>query len=235
MTVKEEGEIKSPQWLRFIHNFFLDASIRIKQLFNRSRRSLPDTGTGNNEQIQTPGTSEQKTVAYDSPYLLILPPGIRNKFVTLANESREVSTPLLNHAGNHSTAALLNINNVYFWGINNVALALTPQDLHDLKAIFKNENSLSTYAPFVVHPETDAILKAFKQKITADRATMFVYRKQCNICAGREFNSTHLRRLLPILSLKELTLYTTNSLGKFTKLVLSPFPSNVSHHHSAIM
>ena len=230
MTVKENEARRSPLWLRNLSDFFIDASTRIKQWFTHRPSTLPDAGTSNHAHVKTPRTKEQANIGYDSPYLLLLPPGIRSKFVKLASESREINAPLLNHAGNHSTLALLNINKVYFWGVNNLGSALALGDLHDLRAIFKGQNS-----PFPLHPEADAILKAFKQKMSADRATMFVYRKQCNICAGREFNAMHLRRLLPILSLKELTVYTTNSMGRITKLVLSPFSSNISHQHSISM
>jgi hypothetical protein len=223
MTVKVNEEKKSPLWLRYFRDLFVDASTRIKQLFTHRRSILPDTGTSNNGHVETPGTYEQKNIAYDSSYLLILPPGIRNKFVKLASESRGINAPLLNHAGNHSTLALLNINNVYFWGVNNAESALSARDSHDLRAILKDQNSISGHSPLLVHPEADAILKAFKQKMTADRATMFVYRKPCNICASREYNAMHLRRLLRILSVRELTVYTTNSMGRITKLVLSPF------------
>jgi hypothetical protein len=74
-------------------------------------------------------------------------------------------------------------------------------------------------------------MKAFKQRMTADRATIIIDRKQCNTCGRREFNETYLRRLLPVLRLKELSVYTTNSLGKVTKLVLSPMVTNWSQEY----
>jgi hypothetical protein len=231
MIVKKNGETTVPRLLQTLGSFFINAFSRIKSLFGFERSTSNGADNSSSVNIETPFTGEQKDVAHESPYMLIMPPGIREKFFRLATAKRETSLPLLNHAGNHSTLALLNINNIYFWGSNNVESALIPRDLNDLKAILKYQKNLSTYSSFLSTPEANAIMKAFKQRMTADRASIFIDRKQCNACGRREFNDTNLRRLLPILRLRELTVFTTNSLGKITKVVLSPLVTNTSQEY----
>jgi hypothetical protein len=226
MNVKKNEETKAVRWPHTLGSFFVNAFSRIRGLFTRSKSTLHEANNSNTGNIETSCSEEPENISYDSPYMLILPPGIRNKFFRLAGARRETYPPILSHAGNHSTLALLNINNVYFWGSNNVEAALTTRDLNELRAILIYEKSLSPYSALLVTAEADAIMKAFKQRMTADCATMFIDRKQCNTCGRREFNETYLRRLLPVLRIKELTVYTTNSLGKITKLVLSPMVTN---------
>jgi hypothetical protein len=209
--------------LKAIRKFFVDAFTRFKKSFTQSETNLPAADSQNTVIVKTPEREVQNKIDGDSSYLLTMPPGIRDKALKIKSTRGNLNASLMDHAGNHSTIALLNINGMYFCGVNNVHPSLTPRDFNTLKILLKTEKSLSGYSPLLSHPEADAILKAFKQQMHADRATMFIERKQCSICARREFNDTDLRRLLPVLSLKELTVYTTNSMGQITRVVLSPF------------
>jgi hypothetical protein len=51
---------------------------------------------------------------------------------------------------------------------------------------------------------------------------MFVDRRLCGFCGGVDFNGGSLRRLLPLLSLKTLNIYTLDDKAKIAKVILTP-------------
>src|SRR4051812_561717 len=65
-----------------------------------------------------PPTMQKNIIDFESLSYLSLPPEIKNSFKKLIHIRKEVSLPSINEDDNHSTVALLSINNREFPGIN---------------------------------------------------------------------------------------------------------------------
>jgi hypothetical protein len=135
----------------------------------------------------------------------------------------------INHPDNRSTVALLIINNREFWGINKATAGISGQMKEDLKDVLKDEQGKSAHTAVLTHAEVDAMVDACQKNMNAYSAEMYVDRKLCSFCAGSDFNGGSLRRLLPLLSLKILKIYTPDESGNITEVTLSPKTTFVSH------
>src|SRR5687768_7857446 len=116
--------------LQKIIQFFSDAFTRLKQQSTQSTNTLQEADTTNTVIIERPEQDVQINDDGNRSYLLRMPPALRNELLRMKSPGCMSGSPLLDHAGNHSTLALLHINNIYFWGANKVQPALLPADLH---------------------------------------------------------------------------------------------------------
>jgi len=168
-------------------------------------------------------------IDFGSARFLRLPLVIKKNFLKLENFRKETNMPAINHPDNRSTIALLIINNREFWGANKATAGITDKMKDDLKALLKDENSRSAHSVVLTHAEVDAIVAAHYKNMNADSAEMYVDRKLCGFCAGKDFNAGSLRRLLPLLSLQILKVYTPDENGNITEVTLKTDRTFVSH------
>ncbi len=138
-------------------------------------------------------------------------------FRRLALFRRSVNMPIANQPGDGSTVALLKVNNQLIYGSNTGTSGLPMYTVNFVKQLLKDVYGNSSHMEVLKHAEADSLITAFDKGIKATFATMYVDRKPCGFCSGRNFNGGSLKRLFPLIGLQNLTMWAPDETGKIAR------------------
>lgn len=142
---------------------------------------------------------------------------VMDGFKRLALFRKSINMPTASQAGDKSTVALLKIGSQHVYGSNSSTTGLPMYTIRFVKELLSDVYGKSSHMEVLKHAEADALISAFDKGIKAYSATMYVDRKPCGFCSGRDFNGGSLKRLFPLLGLQTLTMWAPDETGKIAR------------------
>jgi hypothetical protein len=139
---------------------------------------------------------------------------VRNGFRRLAIFRRSAGMPVASLPGDNSTLALLQIGNQEIYGNNTKTAGIPMSIVTFIKELLKDVYTTSAHTEVLKHAEADALIQAFNTSVKATSATMYVDRKPCGFCSGKNFSGGSLKRLFPLVGLQNLTMWAPDESGK---------------------
>lgn len=143
---------------------------------------------------------------------------VRDGFRRLALFRRAINIPAAKMQGDNSTLALLKIGNQEIYGSNTKTAGLPMSTVHFIRELLKDMYTTSAHTEVLKHAEADVFIGAFNKSIKAQSATMYVDRKPCGFCSGRNFSGGSLKRLFPLIGLQNLTMWAPDERGKIARI-----------------
>jgi hypothetical protein len=151
-----------------------------------------------------------------------MPANIRQYFDKIEDFRKTTSLPPISNHDNHSTLALLVTDqHVEVWGINRKTAGIPVETMKAVKEVLRDSEGKSAHPVVLTHAESDALISACQKGINSTEARMFVDRKLCGFCGGKDFNGGSLRRLLALINCTRLTVYTPDGEGHYIEVVLT--------------
>ena len=135
-------------------------------------------------------------------------------FRRLALFRRSVNLPIATQKGDNHTVALLKIAGQHIYGSNTSTGGLPMYTVRFVKELLKDSFGTAAHMEVLKHAEADALITAFDKNIKANSAVMYVDRKPCDFCGGKNFSGGSLKRLFPLVGLQELTMWAPDEHGK---------------------
>jgi hypothetical protein len=149
------------------------------------------------------GTSVARRIAGRQVTDPILLGQLRQDFEVIAGFRSTVTLPPARTASGNPTISRLDIMGQEVYGVSTSA-ASPSRSREEIAAMQELVREAYGTAPHIVameHAEADAIISAFNNNLSATAAIMHVDRPLCGFC------STSLRRLLPLIGMRNLTIY----------------------------
>ncbi len=132
-------------------------------------------------------------------------------FDELAKFRKEIGLPPASMEKGNPTLARLDISGNHTYGTNWNKKATQPsrsiEEIAKVKEFVKEAYGTAPHQAVMEHAEADAIIDAFSKSYTAEHAVLYVDKPLCGFCDGS------LRRLLPLLDLKSITVYELGEKG----------------------
>lgn len=134
------------------------------------------------------------------------------------------AVPTSNDKGN-PTFVRLDIDGETVYGSNTSAGGRPMEQVKMMKQLLKEVYGVAPHMEVMKHAEADALLDAYSKGLKGREAVLYVDKALCTWCGGKDGTGGSLKRLLPLLGIEKLTVWTMDETGQVRNFEIKPAES----------